>query len=330
MTTIATRTALKEGYLAYLPVALFGSVMSLTSLATAWQYAHIQFGTPLWIAQILGRTAVLDFVVLAISYAVKAVTNFDSVRAEFAHPFSGNLFGTPLISLLLLPILLVDFSMPLARTVWVIGAILMTIFAWLVVTRWMHVRQNVAHATPVWIMPVVGMIDVPLAVPSLKLESVHGFMMFALAVGLFFAIPLFTMIFSRLLFEEPLPEAMQPSLLIIVAPFAVGFLAYVATMGQIDTFAQALYMLTLFLLAVLLTRLRKLARCCPFRVSWWAVGFPLAASASAAVRYAEHAANAITDAIALVILALASVLILSLLIRTLIGTVRGELRALSS
>jgi tellurite resistance protein len=95
------------------------------------------------------------------------------------------------------------------------------------------------------------------------------------------------MIFSRLLFEAPLPDALQPSLLILVAPFAVGFSAYVATTGSVDLFAEALYALTIFMLAVLLGRLRTLARCCPFRVSWWAVSFPLAASAATAIRFAD-------------------------------------------
>jgi tellurite resistance protein len=43
---------------------------------------------------------------------------------------------------------------------------------------------------------------------------------------LFFAVPLFTLIFSRLLFEPPLPAALKPSLLILVAPFAVGYSTY--------------------------------------------------------------------------------------------------------
>jgi len=188
----------------------------------------------------------------------------------------------------------------------------MVVFAWIIISRWMSDRQQVAHATPAWIVPVVGLLDVPLALPSLGLPPMHGVMVLGLAVGLFFAVPLFTLIFSRLLFEPPMPDALQPSLLILVAPSAVGFSAYVATAGQVDLFAQSLYVLTLFMLAVLLGRLRHLPSCCPFRVSWWAVSFPLA-----------------TDAIALALLALATLTIAGLLVRTLVGIARGELRTLS-
>jgi tellurite resistance protein len=177
---------------------------------------------------------------------------------------------------------------------------------------------------------VVGLLDVPLALPSLDLPAMHGVMLASLAIGLFFAIPLFTLIFSRLVFEPPMPDALQPTLLILAAPFAVGLSAYTVTTGTLDLFAQALYMLTLFILAVLLNRTRYLLACCPFRVSWWAVSFPLAASAIAALRFATAQPSDMTDAIAIGLLALATLVIAGLLARTLYGVVTGELRMLSS
>jgi tellurite resistance protein len=325
-----TSTTARAGTLSYLPVAFFGAVMGLTGLAVAWRFSHTLFNTPLWIAHVLGAIALAAFVLLSAGYAIKAATDFAAVRAEFNHPIAGNLFGTPLISLLLLPLLLAELNLTLARVVWVIGAVLMTLFAWFVVMRWMTVQQKTAHATPAWIVPVVGMIDVPLAVPSLGwFDSLHGVMVFATAIGLFFAIPLFTLILSRLMFDEPIPDAMQPSLLIMVAPFSVGFSAYVTTVGQIDVFAQALYMLMLFMLAVLFGRLRKLPSCCPFKVSWWAVSFPLAASANAALHYAAHAQHVATNTIAIALLVVATVVIVILTLLTLIGIGQGKLRALS-
>lgn len=154
-------------------------------------------------------------------------------------------------------------------------------------------------------------------------------MIFALSVGLFFAIPLFTMILSRLIFEEPLPEAMKPILMILVAPFAVGFSAYFATTGEVDIFAEALYMLMLFIINILFGRLSNLLGCCPFKLSWWAVSFPLAASAAASIRYAIFAQTLLTSVIAGIFLALATLIILVLFIRTLAGILRGELQMLT-
>ena len=316
--------------LEYLPVALFGSVMGLTGLSVAWHLSETRYGTPSWISDAVAMLAVCTFAVLAAAYLTKLVAAPDAVRAEFNHPIAGNLFGTLLISLLLLPIVIAPVAMRVAQVMWGIGAVAMLGFAWVIIDRWMGNRQQAAHATPAWIVPVVGLLDVPLALPLLGLPGLHGLMVACLAIGLFFAIPLFTMVFSRLIFEAPLPDALQPSLLILLAPFAVGFSTYVATIGAVDRFAEALYALTLFMLAVLVGRLRQLRHCCPFRVSWWAVSFPLAAAAAAAIRFADAMPGTCSDAVAILLLTLASAVIAGLAVRTLAGIARGELRTLSS
>jgi tellurite resistance protein len=269
-------------------------------------------------------------VALLLGYAIKLISAPDKVLAEFRHPIAGNLFGTVLISMLLQPIVLAPVHLLTARILWTLGAVGMVLFAWAIVSRWMSDRQQMAHATPAWIVPVVGMLDVPLALPSLGLRPLPEVMALSLAVGLFFAVPLFTLIFSRLVFEAPMPDALQPSLLILVAPFSVGFSSYVVTIGQVDAVAQSLYFLTLFVLAVLLGRLRVLRQCCPFRVSWWAVSFPLAASAIAALKFAAYDPNWFTTCVAWALLVLGTLTIAELLVRTLAGVVQGELRTLSA
>jgi len=314
----------------YFPVGLFGSVMGLTGLSVAWQLASARYGAPLWLAHGIGVVAAAAFIVILLGYALKAMTAPDAVWGEFHHPIAGNLFGTFLISTLLLPIILAPYFLRLAQVMWVMGTVGMVAFAWLIVSRWMSDRQLVAHATPAWIVPVVGLLDVPLALPVLQLPPMYGVVVLGLAVGLFFAVPLFTLIFSRLLFEPPMPAALQPTLLILVAPFAVGFSTYLVAAGQVDLFAKSLYMLMLFMLAVLLGRLRNLMVCCPFRVSWWAVSFPLAACAIAGLRFAAAQPGPIADAIAMSLLALATITIAGLLLRTLVGVARGELRTLTT
>ena len=333
MSAMTTTVTSAKSQFDYLPVGLFGSVMGLTGLSVAWRLALEHISGPAWSAWIstsIAIVAIAAFVAVATGYAIKMLTAWDAVQAEFRHPIAGNLFGTVFISLLLLPIVLAPYSLILARGLWIAGMVGMIVFAWFIVSRWMSDRQQVAHATPAWIIPVVGMLDVPLALPALGLPPMHGLMVFALAVGLFFAVPLFTLILFRLMFEAPLPDALKPSLLILVAPFAVGCSTYAVTTGQDDLFAQALYMLTLFILAVLIGQLRNLPLCCPFRVSWWAVSFPLAASAIATLRFAAVEPNLFTNLIAWAVLALATLVIAGLAVRTLMGLAKGELRTLST
>lgn len=319
-----------KGRLHYLPVSLFGAVMGLTGLSVAWRLATQRFAAPAWIADAIAVLAVATFLVLGVAYAIKLVASPRAALAEWQHPVAGNLFGTFFISLLLLPVLLAPHALPLARGLWILGALGMLAFGWYRVDRWISSPQQVAHATPAWVVPVVGMLDIPIAAPVLGLPQLHPVMVLGLAVGLFFAIPIFTLVFARLIFEAPMPPALQPTLLILIAPFAVGGSAYVAVTGQVDLFAEALYLVTLFLLAVLGARLRDLLRCCPFKVSWWAVSFPLAATAISGLRMAAHYGAAVADALALGLLALATVTIAWLTLRTLRGIVRGELKALST
>jgi tellurite resistance protein len=327
--TSASHGTVSAGLLGYLPVGLFGSVMGLMGLSVAWRLAHEHFGASASISHWIGGVAVVVFAVVGFAYGIKAVTAPQAVRAEFAHPIAGNLFATILISMVLLPIVLAPINLILARILWATGALGTMLFAWFVLGRWLGVQQHPVHATPAWLVPVVGILNVPLAMPALQLTHLHGVTVAGLAIGLFFTLPLFTIIISRLIFESRLPDEFQPSLLILMAPFAVGTSTYIVTTGHVDLFAKSLFVLTLFMQTVLLGRLRHLGACCPFRVSWWSVSFPLAASAIAALRIAAASQSTATDVIAILLLGLASVSVALLLMRSLYGVARGQLRTLS-
>jgi len=313
----------------YLPVGMFGSVMGLTGLSGAWRLAHARFGVTQSIGDAIGVLAVMAFVAMCTAYAWKCIVAPSAVKAEFRHPIAGNMFGTVFVSLLLLPFQLAPYSLIVARIFWASGAVGIIIFAWVIASRWLRERQRPSDATPSWIIPVIGLLDIPLAVPTLGLNSLHGVMVLGLAVGLFFSTPLFTLIFQRQLFEPPMPDPLKPSLLILVAPPSVGFSAYLATTGHMDLFAESLYLLTLFMLAVLLGQLRTLPLCCPFKVSWWAVSFPLAACVIAGLKFSVSSPGWVPDVIAIALLAFATLVIGGLLVRTLLGIARGELRTLS-
>jgi len=300
-----------------LPVGLFGSAMSVSGLSAAWQLAHVRYGAPEGIALAIGGLALVAFVLLSTSYALKLVAASTAVREEFRHPVTSHLFGTIPISLLQLPIVIEPFAHGLALALWITGAIGAVFFAGLILSRWASDRLGSAHATPACIIPFVGVLTLPLALPVLGLPNVHSLMVAALAVGLSFAVLLFALIFSRLPFEPPLPVALKPSLLILVAPFAVGYSSYTVTAGRTDLFAEALFTLTLFLLVVLLGHLRHLPACCRFRVSWWAASFPLAACSVAALRFAGARPGVIPDMIALALLTLATLVVAGLLVGTL-------------
>ncbi|HEX7987976.1 MAG TPA: C4-dicarboxylate ABC transporter [Duganella sp.] len=297
----------------YMPVGLFSAVMGSTGLALAWRLAASEFDAPAWIGNALAMVALLAFVVVGTGYAVKALRGFDAVRREFA--------------LLLLPMLLAPLQLAAARTLWVAGAIGMGVFSVSIASRWLSEKQVVI--TPALLIPVVGLLDVPLALPALGWQSLHGVMVFSVAVGLVFALPLLGMVLTRLMREEAMPAPLQPTLLLLSAPFSVGFSAYTVTTGHIDLFAEGLVMVMFFALAIVAGRLRALVAGYPFRLSWWAASFPLAAATLAALRYAGHARHVVADGLALVLLATTTVCIAVFAARTLHAVVKGELQTLA-
>ena len=60
--------AAREGKLGYLPVALFGSVMGLAGLSSAWRLAGQLYALPQWIAPLFGFFALLAFGLALASY----------------------------------------------------------------------------------------------------------------------------------------------------------------------------------------------------------------------------------------------------------------------
>jgi tellurite resistance protein len=319
----------QDPVLSHLPIGLFGSATGIGGLGAAWHLVHLQFGAPAWISEVLAALSMVVFVALSIAYAAKAATAPEAVRAEWTHPVSGNLFGLVPIALMLLPIPLVPWMPLLATTLWAIGAASCLIFTGLRLFGWMSARQQVETALPAWIVSVAGPLNLPIALPALGLvDRLHELALFAFAIGIFFGLLVFVLIFWRLLFQTPPPDEALPALLILTAPFSIGYSAYRVVTGTNDSFAQCLFMVDLLLICVLIALLRHLPRCCPFRVSWWAVSFPLAAATVAALHFAAAMPNAVNQGVAVLLLGITTSIVLALMARTIRGLFRGELRQL--
>jgi hypothetical protein len=96
------------------------------------------------------------------------------------------------------------------------------------------------------------------------------------SAGLVFWIVLLTLVMNRLIFHDPLPARLLPTLVILIAPPAVAFLAYTRLTGDIDAFARILLNSGYVFAAIVATQIGKFMRL-PFALSWWALSFPVAA-----------------------------------------------------
>lgn len=116
----------------------------------------------------------------------------------------------------------------------------------------------------------------------------------------------------------------MPTLFILIAPPAVGFLAYIKLTGELDAFAQVLYNFALFLTILLLSQLPRFARL-PFFMSWWAYSFPLAAMSIASMVMGQISGKAFYGYIGQALLFALSALVVLLFIKTLKAAQHGKI-----
>lgn len=317
-----TATPAPHSRLAHFPVPLFATVMGTSGLAIAWKKAHHVLGLPAEIGLALQWWALALFVVIALFYLAKLAQHPGAVKQEFSHPIRLNFFPTISVALLLLAIAFTDTLPGFAFGLWSVGALLHLIFTLLVMSSWIHhTRYDIKHANPSWFIPIVGNVIVPVAGVAFAPVEISWFFF---SIGVFFWIVLMTIVMNRLFFHEPLPERLTPTLFILIAPPAVGFLAWMKLNGgTIDAFAHILYHVALFLTLLLASNALRFFRL-RFFLSTWAYSFPLAAITIATLIMAEHG-GAFFIALSWLLLAVLSTVLLLLTLRTIQATLRGEI-----
>ncbi|MDM0111323.1 SLAC1 anion channel family protein [Variovorax sp. J22R133] len=313
-----------ESALRKLPVNLFASVMGLSGLALAWRLAHDSLGAPVLVGEAIGALALGAFVVISLGYLAKLALHPQAVHAEFHHPVAGNFFGTIAISILLLSAVAEPYSEPAARAIWIMGVVATFALSFVVVSRLLKGQVEASHAVPAWLIPGVATLDIPVTGGHMPMAWAPELNLMAGAVGSVLALVLFSMIVSRLVHRDPMAGAMTPSLMILVAPFAVGFLAYSNIVG-VDRFAALLFYFALFMFAVVVPKV--LRRSVKFSTAWWAIGFPMAALVNAALKYAQFRSSAPLWWLAMALLGVLSVAMGVLAVRTVWGALNGKLFA---
>ncbi|KQV85078.1 C4-dicarboxylate ABC transporter [Massilia sp. Root351] len=307
----------------YLPVSLFGSVMSIAGLSLAWRLASKAYGADIAVSNAIGVVALAVFAVLSLSYLGKLVRHPELVKDEFSHPVIGSFFGTVGISILLLSSVIGAYSADAQLVVWAIGAAVTLALAVVMIARLLNGNAAAASAVPAWLIAGVGSLDIVVTGGTLTAGWTHEVNLLAAAVGGVSAVVFFILIFSRLVHHAPMADGMRPSKMILVAPFAVGFIAYVNLVQQVDMFAALLFYFALFLFVIVCYRLA--AKPAPFSPSWWAIGFPMAALSNSALLYSASAGSKGLEWIAVLLLALLTVSVAVLAIRTVHGLATGRI-----
>ena len=313
----AAPAASEEASLRHLPVGIFGAIMGVFGFALALRAAGFaQMSAAVqWIA-------VAFFLLLLGTYATKAVLHPADTKAEGSHPVRIAFFPAISISVLLMATLFAEHQPAIATVLWMAGAAAHAVLTVLVATQWIgHRPFQPMHLSPAWFIPAVGNVIVPLAGVRLGYPEISWYF---LSVGLLFWIVLLTIVFNRLIFHDPMPGRLKPTLVILIAPPAVAFLAWLQLNGgTVDDFARILINIGYVFALIVAVQVPAILRL-PFALSFWALSFPLAAITTASLRFAGLTGSAFHLWIGYALLAVLTIAIAGLAVRTAQATFAGH------
>src|SRR5699024_9994408 len=156
-----------------------------------------------------------------------------------------------------------DMNETISFVLWLIGALIQLFLTLVLLTDLMWKQTlKIEQFNPVWFIPIVGNIVVPLAgVYHVGVEI----NIFYFSLGIIY----FTLFINRMFFKGPLPNMLRPTVFILLAPPAIGFMSYVKIFGEANAFAFILYGFAFYLGLLLLFQIKYYLKV-SFFVSWWA------------------------------------------------------------
>ena len=263
----------------YFPITAFSMIMGLSGLSIAFaKFYHLQWLPRIYYDVTLFFTLAL-FLVFTYMYGRKAILHFDEVKADFMHRIRINFFSAITISFLLLSIAFMTYWPILSLALWWIGLISHTLIMFYTISFWIQHNFEIHFMNPAWFIPVVGNILVPVAGVE-YMPKAFTFIYFA--IGFFFWIILFAIFLNRAIFHHQMPQKFIPTLFILIAPPAIGFIAYIRIAQSWDGFAVFLLFIAYFFATLLLFLYKSFLKL-KFYLSWWAFTFPMMAITIASV-----------------------------------------------
>ena len=308
--------------LEFFPVTIFSIVMGLSGLCLAWQKAQHVLDLQLGLNFPLAGLSVGIFFIISIFYLIKLIKFPHAVKAELKHPVKLSFFPAISISVILIGTLLVKIMPEIALPIWWVGVVMQLLLLLYVVSSWVnHEHFETGHVNPSWFIPAVGNVVVPIAGFSFGYVELSWFFF---SIGIMFWIVLLTIVFNRIMFHNPIPPQLLPTMAILIAPPAVGFVAYTQMAGGLDHFGHFMYGAALFFTLFIATQIPKFMKL-PFFLSWWAYSFPFASMTIATFIMFEQ-----TEAFgyfygAQVMLALLSLLLAYLSFKTIMAVINGKI-----
>lgn len=304
----------------FFPIMMYAAVMGMSGLTMMYQKAALWLGFSATIGDGLMVISTALFVVISVIYLGKYIQYTALVKKEFSHPIRLNFFAAISISMLMLAIIYKEVNLNIASIFWYAGTALHFYLTMHTISFWINHNQELDHSNPAWFIPVVGNVLVPIGGVGFASQ---GILMYFFSCGIFFWVILFAILLNRIIFHHQLAVKFMPTLFILIAPPAVGFIAYFKMYGVVDFFATLLFNLALFFTLLVAFMYKNFVKI-KFFISWWAFVFPLAAMAISSMLMFHETKDSILLVLSYVMVAVTTVVISIVLYQTVFHMLKGE------
>ncbi|MCY1136625.1 transporter [Actinoplanes sp. Pm04-4] len=283
-----------------IPLNTFAVGFGLAGVAEAWSAAAPVLGLPGWAPQVFWVIAAVAWLWLVTAHLVRGVRATQRLRDQLRHPAQGPLAALVPVVALLLGADLSRYAAGAGRLVVVLALVAAAVFAGWLISTWLRGELELAAVHGGYLLPTVaaGLVGAD-AAATVGLPEVGWA---AFGVGVFFWVVVTTLILLRIIVRPALPDALTPTLAILLAPPPVAGLAWFALAGPVASPAPAalagLAALFVLIQLALVPRYRRLT----FSLGFWSFTFPTAATVAFTFEWLEITAAPGRSAITAVLL----------------------------
>ncbi len=309
--------------LEHMPISLFATVMGLAGLTIATQKAGTLWGFGELPALVLTALTSLVYLLVFLTYTMKWWHYPEAVKHEFAHPIRLSFFPASSIGMILLSVVYLPYQPDVAFMLWALGSAIQLVFTLVILSNWMHHdRFQIQHSNPAWFIPIAGNILVPIAGAELGFLEVSWFFY---SIGLLMWLPLLAVLLNRFFFHPMMPSKLLPTLFILIAPPAVGFISWMKLHhSALDDVGRILYYFALFITLLLISQYKFFIKV-EFALPWWAYSFPVAAISIASFIMNEQIGGTFFNALSLILYIALVMLMLTLIFKTIQAMLSGKI-----
>ena len=295
--------------------ANFGIPLGLAGLAGSWRAAHAAWSIPALPGELLFALAGAAWLFISLLYAWKWLAAREAACAEARHPVQCCFIGLGGVATLIIAQGLIPYSRLGAFGLCALGASFTLGFGiWRTGRLWQGDRKAEA-TTPVLYLPLVAGGLVTAA--TLGALGLRQWAALAFGGAFFSWLAIESVVLHRLYTVAEMPAPLRPTLGIVLAPPAVGALAYLATGGDPWSIIPQALVGYAMLLALLLARLWPWIAQQPFSLSYWGLTFGVTALPTALIRMSIASPSRSFEDLGFMLFLVANVIVAFIAVRTL-------------